>query len=562
MAKSRFLLILFAISLGFSLQAENHGSIVRKKHIRQVFVLNIAIDRYSPWLYQPAMAYCVKDALELNAKIIDDADSFYYNPLHDPSRGPAPRIDTVIVYNLFNDSATRRNILKAFYEISYRCKQEDAFILTFNGVSMEEGNATFLYTAVDQDSFDVTGKAIDPVKEAKIPLELMKIWLEMISCEKQLIISEAGSGKEFSNNLVAQLIDRNRKVVENTTRNRYILTTTGLGMEDSKYHGGFLNHMLLQCNNVLELFRNENEFRCELFAAEKSVKPPYPSYSRLISENEYRSFIQAFGHLKTQSRGAEDTEAPPTPIERKGKRIVVLISIDEYVSWRDLDNPIRDAESIGNILRTDYGYEVTHYRNLSMDSLVDKITGLSASLAEDDEVILFFAGHGYYNPRFGDGFLVAADTKKSADDPFLRSYLQFGSLMRITDNLPCNKLFVIFDICFGGNFSQNSRDFPFKSYDKRDIGIQSLAIRNKDKKCRVYLASGMAEVPDNLSPWDQHSPFAQKLIEVLGQKQEFVTPYYIYSRLQGNITLPVLKEFGSNTQEADFFLIQEGTKGE
>ena len=87
---------------------------------------------------------------------------------------------------------------------------------------------------------------------------------------------------------------------------------------------------------------------------------------------------------------------------------------------------------------------------------------------------------------------------------------------------------------------------------------EALKVRHIEKKdkniSRIVLASGQYEVFDYWNPNDNHSPFANKLINALNSENDFISPGRIFSYVQGNATTPILKKFGKHEPRGDFLL--------
>ena len=124
------------------------------------------------------------------------------------------------------------------------------------------------------------------------------------------------------------------------------------------------------------------------------------------------------------------------------------------------------------------------------------------------------------------------------------------------DEFSNKHIFAIFDVCFGAYFDMNAKDLSLSDYKEGtgDISVDELIKRKSDYVSRIYLSSGKGEVPDYWKNSSDHSPFANKLIEVLENEKSFLTPGKIYKGLEGNITEPVLKYFGKQDTRGDFIM--------
>lgn len=134
----------------------------------------------------------------------------------------------------------------------------------------------------------------------------------------------------------------------------------------------------------------------------------------------------------------------------------MLIGIDAY--QRDipaLRNAVRDIETVGAVLRDDYGYQLRFLRDAqaSLAALRGLLGELPGEVQPGDSLILYFAGHGVAEELHDgvegpQGFLIPHDAK--ADDP--ASFLAMTEVQQALDRLSCRHMLLLLDCCFAGAF--------------------------------------------------------------------------------------------------------------
>ena len=297
--------------------------------------------------------------------------------------------------------------------------------------------------------------------------------------------------------------------------------------------------------------------------ASKEVKCPVMKrkYFSIYEEQHYKKIL--LNSLKrSNSRGAEVYQEDDVPIEElteEPKTYALIIATNNYQgkpSWKNLKNPINDAESVANIFSKKYNAETVKIYNKPKDTVLYEILRLKKRLREQDKLIMFIAGHGYYSQEYADGYVVFTDSKALESDFSLASYMQMASLNRMIDNLVPKNVFVIFDICFGASFDLNARDLSLSDYKElqSDISLEEFIKRKSESYSRIFLASGRYEVPDYWKDITNHSPFAEKLLAALSGEMKFVSPGKLYVTLEGNVTEPFLKQFGRHDERGDFLV--------
>jgi hypothetical protein len=242
-------------------------------------------------------------------------------------------------------------------------------------------------------------------------------------------------------------------------------------------------------------------------------------------------------------------------LSRSGTDYALVIATNTYSAMSPLTNPVFDANTIAAQLETEYGFNVEKLIDPTLAQITLKIREYARKLyADDDQLFIFIAGHGEYDDFYKEGYLVASDTKKG--DEGKTTYLPHSALRTYVNNIPCNHIFLMMDVCFGGTFDPHIAS----SRGENEIAAASKAsfIKRKLKsKTRLYLTSGGKEyVPDGRP--GAHSPFARKFLESLGSyggSDRILTYKEILGFVEMVTPEPRTGEFGDNEPGSDFLFI-------
>lgn len=209
-----------------------------------------------------------------------------------------------------------------------------------------------------------------------------------------------------------------------------------------------------------------------------------------------------------QNRGFELEEDMAT-VDLDRENHLLVIAIDEYEHVRTLSNCVRDAEAFIEVLVNQYQFDARNITKLyndkaSRSEIVDTLDNLANDLTEDDNLLIYFAGHGYYKRNTRTGFIVPVDGKTSRI-----STLIFNSQIRdYIFGMAVHHLFLLVDSCFSGELILRSTD------DEVNKMEASYAQKANAFPSRWGLAAGLIEkVSDGLV--GDHSPFANSLISFL-----------------------------------------------
>jgi len=233
----------------------------------------------------------------------------------------------------------------------------------------------------------------------------------------------------------------------------------------------------------------------------------------------------------------------------------LLFATDKYDNWNDLVNPVYDAQSIAEELESRFGFQVEVVQDANQNEVMTKLRDYAQlNYKPQDQLFIFFAGHGQYDDVFGEGFLVAKNSVRN--DESKNTYISHNRIRNNINNIPCEHIFLVMDVCFGGTFDPvlaASRS-TYEKTDNREYLVRKLSL-----KTRKYLTSGSKEyVSDGVR--GQHSPFAQQMIAALksnGGEDKILILDEIKLYMDRLQTTPRFGEFGEDVQGSDFVFVAQ-----
>ncbi len=235
----------------------------------------------------------------------------------------------------------------------------------------------------------------------------------------------------------------------------------------------------------------------------------------------------------------------------------LIFATDNYDNWSDLVNPVFDSRTIAEELRKTYGFKVEMIENATQSEILRKIREYGEKKYQPlDQLFIFFAGHGTYDQTFGEGFVVARESL--LNDEAKTTYLSHNRLRSITNNIPCEHIFLGMDVCFGGTFDQalaSSRGAEEEVYKEQNQ--TEFITRKLTYKTRKFLTSGGKTYVSDGIP-GKHSPFAKNFIDALrsrGGRDGILTLPEIVSYVEKLKIQPRFGEFGDNAPGSDFIFV-------
>jgi hypothetical protein len=218
---------------------------------------------------------------------------------------------------------------------------------------------------------------------------------------------------------------------------------------------------------------------------------------------------------------AENIETPIIPVANTemtqgGKYYALIIGIEDYQdpTIPDLEEPVGDASSLSNILNTKYTFDkenIKLLKNPTRYQVFQALEALSKKVKESDNLLIFYAGHGYWDEQRKQGYWFPSDGKKADRS----SWVTNADLKEYISTIPSKHTLLITDACFAGSI--------FKS--RSIVSSASMAVKQLyELPSRKAMTSGsLKEVPDK-------SVFIEYLVKRLNQNSEkFLSAEQLFS---------------------------------
>jgi len=214
--------------------------------------------------------------------------------------------------------------------------------------------------------------------------------------------------------------------------------------------------------------------------------------------------------------GSVTAEMPDFSGQRYFALIIAVSDYDDS-SIPDLQEPLKDARDLEHMLVRSYSFDpkrLLFLRNPKRSRLVNAFYGLAKTIGKNDNLLVFFAGHGVWDADMEIGYWLARDAKK--DD---RSTWISNTVVRdFLGGIKSRHTLLIADACFSGGIFRTRSVF-----DQATPAISQL-YRLKSRKA---MSSGtLSEVPDN-------SVFVKYLLRRLADNpQKYISAQELFSQFR------------------------------
>lgn len=287
-------------------------------------------------------------------------------------------------------------------------------------------------------------------------------------------------------------------------QNRLDCSTVGIRTRDGEIFQGKSKYELLNDANILSTeFVDGNQN-----SNNKLTRPIYLT-KQIVAE-----------HRGGSLRGPSREEAQPEATKKiaEGRYYALLIGVQDYSdpSVKDLDEPIKDARRLKEILQRYYSFDkVELLENPTRAEVFKALEELQENVFQGDSLLLFYAGHGHFDKVHDRGYWLLKDSTPKGR----ASWFSNGDLQDYIRAIPSKHTLLISDACFSGGIIFKTRDA---------LSGASKDIRNLYKlRSRKAMTSGTLEtVPDK-------SKFMLYLTQRLVENEEpFLPAFSLFSHFR------------------------------
>ncbi|MDH5324500.1 MAG: caspase family protein [Gammaproteobacteria bacterium] len=234
--------------------------------------------------------------------------------------------------------------------------------------------------------------------------------------------------------------------------------------------------------------------------------------------------------LAAQNRGITMTQKTPAvdPQAQQGVYRALIIGNNRYndKKWPSLKTAVSDARTIKTLLEEHYGFtDVKMLENAGRRDILLALQELSQRVLPNDNVLLYYAGHGFMDLETNKGYWIPSDAMGLDHTTFLRNSTIRDEMTTIASRAKHSLL--ISDSCFSGTLLRaGTRGLPPEN--NAELFYQKVA----QKKSVQIMAAGGAEYVDDDYKQSGHSPFTYFLLSELKNNDK---PMLTVSELSANV---------------------------
>ncbi|MBI5541063.1 MAG: caspase family protein [Bacteroidia bacterium] len=213
-----------------------------------------------------------------------------------------------------------------------------------------------------------------------------------------------------------------------------------------------------------------------------------------------------------------------------GKYYALIIGINKYKgNWTPLQNAVNDAKEIEVLLKQKYkfdNFQTLYDEQATRVGIINKLEWLTENVKEQDNVLIYYSGHGEFKKELNKGFWVPIDATTNSS----ANYISNADLQTYLGGIKSKHTLLVADACFSGDiFRGKTVTVPFEESEKYYKEVHSLSSR------QAMTSGGIEPVMDGGK--DGHSVFAYYLLKTLKEND---SKFFDVGQIYNKIKIPVI----------------------
>ena len=252
---------------------------------------------------------------------------------------------------------------------------------------------------------------------------------------------------------------------------------------------------------------------------------------------DFQAYLRKFpnGSFESLARSRIVALGEPAPARAKpigqpangktnfGNYHALVIGNNNYRSVTPLKTAALDAKEVAEELKKNYGFKVMLLVDATRNQTLDAFDDLRRTLTDNDNLLIYYAGHGYLDADSDRGFWLPVD----ADANRRANWLSNSDLADMVRATRAKHVLVVADSCYAGTLT--------RSLSVQMSGLDDLS-RLAQKRARTALTSGGLE-PVEDSGGGKHSIFAKAFLGALQSNTGVADMSQIFSSMRREVIL-------------------------
>ena len=181
------------------------------------------------------------------------------------------------------------------------------------------------------------------------------------------------------------------------------------------------------------------------------------------------------------------------------------IGINKYDEFPDLVNAVKDVQDVKTLLIEQYALPADNVYLLfdeaaNEENIIDRLDKLAERVKPDDNLIIYYSGHGHLNQKTGIGFWIPSDAKKDKTSRYIRN----STIRDYIKVIKVRHTLLISDSCFSGSLFAHGGNRSTRALEELEKIPSRWAICSGRHDEEVYDGEP-----------GKNSPFAESILDTL-----------------------------------------------
>jgi len=210
----------------------------------------------------------------------------------------------------------------------------------------------------------------------------------------------------------------------------------------------------------------------------------------------------------------------------------LVIGNDTYRTLPRLGTAVGDAEAVAKELERHYRFNVRLLTNATEEDIIGALSDMRRELAWDDNLLIYYAGHGWYDRDAEQGYWLPVD----ASEDNQAHWISNADITNALKALKAKHILVVADSCYSGTLARSA------NISLRGIDYIERIVK---KRARTVLTSGGLE-PVLDAGGEGHSVFARAFLAALEENDGVIDGQEVFRRLRDPVVAnaPQTPEYG------------------
>ncbi len=259
--------------------------------------------------------------------------------------------------------------------------------------------------------------------------------------------------------------------------------------------------------------RDRREIVAFLESSEKLVPPSEPP--KTVAKTPVKKALQK-ETIKSKPRAYPDIDF--------GNYSALVIGNNNYQYLPKLKTAQNDAREVAEILKNNYGFQVKLILDAERSDIVLALRNLRWSLNNRDNLLIYYAGHGWLDEEADEGYWLPVNAQKDN----MLEWISNSSITASLRALKAKHVLIVADSCYSGKLARGVH-----IVDKTPGYLSRLS----RKRARCVISSGGLEPVTDSGGEGLHSVFATAFLNALKDNNDILDGAQLFNKLRRPVML-------------------------